>query len=789
MSSGSEGFRTTITTDQADGTALQIEVANDQEQVVDTIDLVVASGQCVVDVENEQALTWPATGARFTIVTELADGRTYRKRMRSPPDIGAYEYAQILAEAAPPPTALTLVQSGSTVTATWNENGGPDHRRYIAYLSTSPHGDTDEDKSNDLGFSDNSLDGSEHTFIDLPIGTYTAYARLEWSDDLFEDAQTTVADLRYLDASLAVDVEAPVVTPPVLSCSATSATFVVNNGNSVAYGGGPYEVKMDWTDDQGGYAGTAPVTGLQASVGVIAYVTQEGAHPTNVYSWTLPSTGPAVDVNFTYGENPAKDPSVQCTATAVISIPASGGSGFVPPPPPGVQPTSSLQGFGAESTFARDLVNGAAVVPVTNFNQSGAGSLRGALQERNDRRYIIPLVSGTLTANDTMYCAGRFAMLGAAAKFAVRTLPSNGYVTFLLNAPHQLVRYMTLMSGQASFAGEQARKPIQSYSHTHVVDHCTLLFGVDDVAAVYGLSKSDNTTWSYNMMAFGLIRSHQGTYNSGKIMIIGSGDCSFHHNLLYSGSYRGPQISNEFTDSRNNISLAAGAILIAEVHAEHNVYANAVNNIDLSGNTIDQQACRHGVYVTSPSTPKIRKAYGYLSGNVNAAGNPLPVTYNRGDANAMNYNVILNSPVTLSPQTGRSVPAVTTHSTAELEAHLYPQVGSYLAGRSDVENDVISRMQNRTVAHYDAVAGDSLYPQTFAGNTAVYARKYPKWPTIPFTGINPAFDVTQIDCVPAAWKVSKGLAANADTTKIDLLGDGIPAFEVFYEEVTGCPPF
>jgi hypothetical protein len=96
MSSGSEGFRTTITTDQAEGTALQIEVANAQEVVVDTIDLVVASGECVVDIDNTRALTWPQTGCRFTIVTELADGRTYRKRMRHPADIGPYTYTQQL---------------------------------------------------------------------------------------------------------------------------------------------------------------------------------------------------------------------------------------------------------------------------------------------------------------------------------------------------------------------------------------------------------------------------------------------------------------------------------------------------------------------------------------------------------------------------------------------------------------------------------------------------------------------------------------------------------------------
>lgn len=576
------------------------------------------------------------------------------------------------------------------------------------------------------------------------------------------------------------DLQADVILSDSLSCPLTNASIVVNGGNSVQYGGGPYEISMEWTGEDGSYAGAPPVTGLTASVGTISYQSQQGAHPKNIYLWTVPQSGSATDVNFFYGESVGGQ---QCIAPAVVTLDARGSGGST-----SSGATSSLEGFGTDSAFCRDLANGSAVVAVTNLNDSGSGSLREALA-RTDTRYVIPLMDGTVTALSTMYVNGKVAILGAGSNMLVRSHPSVGYVTILMDQPEQIIRYMKIASGQSSLSSEQARKPIQSESHTHVIDHCSLLFGVDDIGSSYqddGTgNQSSNATWSHNLFGIGLQRSHTGTSTSGKGLLCSGIDQSVHHNVFYSTSYRAPQVSGPFADVRNNIGLSSGGILIGEVYDQYDVYANVINNIELTGATIDIHASRHGYDDRAGDT---RQAITYVSGNVDGNGNPLPVTYNRGDANAMNYNQVQSSAILTSPSSA-FVPSVTTHTTAELEAYLLPIVGANLQGRTDVENDIINRIINRTTGAFDAVSGDSLYPQSYSSDAAVYARKYPNWPTITPSSANPNFDLSQIDLVPNSWKASKGIAADSDTTMIDLNGNGIPAFELYYEEVTGCPPF
>lgn len=144
--------------------------------------------------------------------------------------------------------------------------------------------------------------------------TYTdpAYTPGDTYEVLFQSCRNHV----HADSSNPVDPDDPVVVQG-LDCDATNATFVVNNGNPVEFGGGPYPVEVNWTLADGTQGPPPPVTGLAASVGTISFQNQSGAFPTNNYLWTVPATGVDTPVSFAYGE---AAPGTQCDTGDIVIL-------------------------------------------------------------------------------------------------------------------------------------------------------------------------------------------------------------------------------------------------------------------------------------------------------------------------------------------------------------------------------------------------------------------------------------------------------------------------------------
>lgn len=104
----------------------------------------------------------------------------------------------------------------------------PDGVKIDAHLSLSPQPANDGAFENGLGDTVNIGAVESFTFGTLPIGQYNAYLRVRYTYNDFADNDTTIADGRFVDLTVNVDIHAPDTNVPTVSI-----TSAVVNGNAL----------------------------------------------------------------------------------------------------------------------------------------------------------------------------------------------------------------------------------------------------------------------------------------------------------------------------------------------------------------------------------------------------------------------------------------------------------------------------------------------------------------------------------------------------------------------------
>lgn len=210
------------------------------------------------------------------------------------------------------------------------------------------------------------------------------------------------------------------------------------------------------------------------------------------------------------------------------------------------------EGFGAHSKGGR----GGKVIFVENLNDSGPGSLRQAVEDREPRTIIFK-VSGTIELQSKLSIENPYITI------AGQTAPGDGiclknYPLEVLNTHDVVIRGIRVRPGVASgLEGSMLDAIDIRNSKSVIIDHCTGSWSSDEILNTW--HGAEDVTVQYCIFAEPLNKSVHDKGAHGYGASIGGKRASYHHNLFAHAVARNPSIGGndrektELLDFRNNV--------------------------------------------------------------------------------------------------------------------------------------------------------------------------------------------------------------------------------------------
>lgn len=400
-----------------------------------------------------------------------------------------------------------------------------------------------------------------------------------------------------------------------------------------------------------------------------------------------PGDGPGDDPGENPGDEPGTDPGIS-EHYAEFKVPAHEDTHASALAFPGAE------GGGMYTTGGR----GGKVIHVTTLADSGAGSLRAALNEKGPRIIVFD-VAGIIELKSTLN------IKNGDVTIAGQTAPGDGIClknyAVQVSASNVIIRFMRFRMGDEA---KQENDAIWGrYNRNIILDHCSMSWSTDECASFYA---NEYFTMQWCIMTESLRNSVHDKGKHGYGGIWGGKDASFHHNLLSGHDSRNPRIDHPqiygdyVTTHRGNVDYRNNAVYnwgSNSTYGGEDGHFNIVGNYYKPGPASSDRKYfvdAYGLYEKSGVTYADEYPALYLSGNVHTAhdylseANDASCIYWHNGASYGNYNSVLSAPLQVAGPSGQDI-FTTTHSAADAFARIC-EVGGVSLSRDAVDERACS---------------------------------------------------------------------------------------------------
>lgn len=423
------------------------------------------------------------------------------------------------------------------------------------------------------------------------------------------------------------------------------------------------------------------------------------------------------------------------------------------------------EGFGKIATGGR----GGKVIKVTTLNDSGAGSLREAINTTG-ARIIVFEVSGNIELKS------RLQIKNGDVTIAGQTAPGDGICIkdyeMVVDANNVIIRYMRFRMGDITKNEQDALWG--RYKEKIIIDHCSMSWSIDECSSFYA---NKDFTMQWCVLSESLNKSFHGKDDHGYGAIWGGSNATFHHNLLahhnsrnarFDGGSRSGTGTSPFgidkVDYRNNVIYNWGS---NSAYGGENGEYNMVANYYKPGPGTESSKRKRIMQISMETAELVKYGPGYgkffINGNY-VDGNAAVTLDNWNGGVDLQSGVPLNSTKAL---VAFAAEPITAH-TAEQAYNSVLLFGGASYKRDAVDVRIMKEVKDGIVTYNGSKTGKKgiIDSQTDVGG----------WPVL--QSLTAPKD-TDGDGMPDDWETAKGLDPKVANANAKSLSTGYDNIEVY----------
>ncbi len=420
-------------------------------------------------------------------------------------------------------------------------------------------------------------------------------------------------------------------------------------------------------------------------------------------------------------------------------------------------------------------LSNATVYRVTNLDNSGAGSLRGAFQENSSNRIIIFDVAGTINLESTLDIKN-LSNYYIAGQTAPGPVTITGRMTQLTHSGGKenrnvVLRYLTFRRGAGGSNDDAITFAGSGLGTNLILDHVSASWSMDEVISV--ANNNTKITVQYSMINDALRSNHAyGSLIRPRI----SSEVTFHHNLYAHnasrqarfGTYNGETLTSDFRNNivynfRDRASYAGGSSESDQEYADVNYVGNyIIAGPGTTGNPNMAFSVDRNIDV------RVYQSGNFIDPNKNAVL----------DGTNTGWGMFqISTPVTDQTLTQMAspfnTPPVTTQTATDAYYQVLDYVGNWWWARDVIDERVIGNVTNFT--------GVPI------GAASPIASEFDAVQNAPMLSHPAGYD-TDGDGIPDAWEIMHGLDPNnPNDAKLDFDNDGYINLVEFINEMGEFP--